>query len=84
MNLSKDEIFLISMKLDIKSLLNFCLVNKRVRYCDDIWSYKLDSLFPDHFKFKNIKKIDLYFLYPKLVNLKMTLGLKQSLHEIMN
>ncbi len=55
--LNKDELFLVSIKLDLSSILNLSLCNKRLNekiYKSEIWSHKLKK-FPDYLKLANIE-----------------------------
>ena len=43
--LNKDVIFILSERLDLIDLLNFCQCNKYIYYREEIWDYKLKMEF---------------------------------------
>lgn len=80
-NLSKDELFLISVKLDLPSILKLCMTNKNIRKKIDqnIWNYKIREF--DTFLY--VKRDDLSrkeqcIMLCKLIMLKNRLNLPQK------
>ena len=73
--LSKDELFLIAMKLDCPTLLKFCICNKKiydkVYSNEDIWNDKLKE-FPDYLNPKYTDKIYYSLSFPDLWDRRQT------------
>ena len=87
MYLSKDELLLIANKLDLPSILNLSVCNKRLynrMNMDDIWNNKLNE-FPD-FECLNIKKNINFFLILlyNVQNLKRQFNCEENIYEIYN
>ena len=90
-NLTRDALFMIAIKLDLPSLLNFCSSHSRINNLiykrDNIWQYKLDKEFknelPD-FVSLNKNSRDLYNLLYSLKILKEFFKLNVTLKELFN
>ena len=75
--LTKDELFIIAMQLDLPEILKLCSSNKKInnRLClrDNIWIDKLKE-FPDYQQhledFKNMNKREIYTLLYQLKSLE--------------
>lgn len=87
--LSKDELFVIAMELDLPAILKLCSSNKKIndRLClrDTIWVQKLKE-FPDYQEhledFKNMNKREIYTLLYQLKSLKEKLVSPYNIYEI--
>ncbi len=81
--LSKDELFLIAMKLDCPSLLKFCMCNKRIYekiyLRKDVWTHKLKD-FSDRLDITNDKYM--YILLYQLKIIKEKFNLHSDLSSI--
>ena len=89
--LSRDELFLIAIELDLPELLRFCGSSSRINniICqqDPIWRYRLSRDYPNYRKFTFNTNKSLRSTYNSLYRinqLKQKLGLNLSLLEIYN
>jgi len=67
-NLSKDLLFFIGTKLDLKDLINFCKMNNRTYNLlynkDDIWTFKLINDFDAKYSRNKLSPREVYiFIY---------------------
>ena len=88
--LNKDELFSLSIYLNLRDLLNFCCTNKYIRdtlYRNFVWNYRLKKEFPEFPEYNlNIQesKKDIYKLLHSITILKNKLRLKETIYELYN
>ena len=86
--LNKDELFSIAINLELKDLLNFCLVDKNIRkqifQRNEIWMYKLIKDFPDFKRLKVEGKSykEIYQLLYSLTEIKNKWKSKENIYEL--
>ncbi len=76
--LNRDELFLIGMKLDLKSLLNFAVCNKTIeKKLENVWIYKHKDFRIPEFSAKNE-----YIILYQLNQIKTKLSVSNTVEEI--
>ncbi len=86
--LNKDELFTLSIHLDLSSLFNFSLSNKYIYKNvsrDQIWIYRLNTDFPDFKKLEVDKSFrEIYRILYSLIKVKREFIRKENIYELYN